>query len=132
LLGHSSKIGAGSEGPAIKYLILMFDEFQELPHLAMSEGFFQNLEESYTFEFFRGLTEEFRINLVIVGSLIGPIMDAIDVWHGRFKIFRLREFPREDSILMLRKHLIGNIEFVLEYCGYAGKNNDPKKEHDNV
>mgnify|MGYP003877445845 CR=1 FL=1 len=89
----------------------------------MSEGFFQNLEESYTFEFFRGLTEEFRINLVIAGSLIGPIMDAIDIWHGRFKIFRLREFPREDSILMLRKLFeLSNfkvLDDMLEYIAMA-------------
>ena len=55
------------------------------------------------YEFIRGIVEEFRIGLVVSGSVIGPLMDALDVWHGRFIQFKLREFPREDSIDMLRK-----------------------------
>ena len=34
--------------------------------------------------FFRGLTEEFRIGLVVSGSYIGELLDAISVWNGRF------------------------------------------------
>ena len=102
LYGAFSLVGDYLE-TADRYLVLMFDEFQQLPSLVKSDGYLKNVREDYIFEFFRGLTEEFRINLVVAGSLIGPLMDAIDVWHGRFKLFRLREFPREDSILMLKK-----------------------------
>ena len=86
-----------------KWLLLLIDEFQDLPEAIKSEGFFINRQDKFIFEFVRGIVEEFRIGLVVSGSVIGPLMDALDVWHGRFIQFKLREFPREDSISMLRK-----------------------------
>ena len=86
-----------------RWCLLFIDEFQDLPHLVKAEGFFTKLDDRFVFDFFRGIVEEFRFGLVVSGSLIGPLLDAIDVWHGRFKVYKLRNFPREDSIKMLMK-----------------------------
>ncbi len=83
------------------YVILFIDEFQELADLVKSEGFLTNYLDRYVFEFFRGIVEAFRFGLVVSGSIIGPLLDALDVWHGRFIIFRPREFPRSNSVEML-------------------------------
>ena len=85
-----------------RWIILFMDEFQYLPQLVRGEGFFINYTDNYIFDFFRGITEAFRFGLVVSGSLVGELLDAIDVWHGRFTIFRPRTFPREDSIHMLQ------------------------------
>mgnify|MGYP000692791801 CR=1 FL=1 len=86
-----------------KWLILFVDEFQELASLVKSEGYFKDKKDSFIYEFFRGIVEEFRIGLVVSGSVIGPLLDALDIWHGRFIVFKLRKFPREDSIKMLKR-----------------------------
>ena len=83
------------------WVILFIDEFQDLAKLVKAEGFFTRLDDEFVFNFFRGIVEEFRFALVIAGSIIGELMDAIKIWRGRFIEFKLREFPREDSIKML-------------------------------
>ena len=84
-----------------KWIILFIDEFQYLPSLIKAEGFLVKHSNRYIFEFFKGVSEAFRFGLVVSGSIIGEILDAIDAWHGRFIIYRPRSFPREDSITML-------------------------------
>jgi len=83
------------------WVILFIDEFQDLARLVKAEGFFERLDDKFVFNFIRGVVEEFRFGLVVAGSLIGELMDAIKVWRGRFVEFKPREFPREDSIRML-------------------------------
>ena len=84
-----------------KWVILFIDEFQYLPSLVKAEGFLAKQPDKYIFEFFKGISESFRFGLVVSGSIVGEILDAIDTWHGRFVIYRPKRFPREDSIAML-------------------------------
>ena len=84
-----------------KWVILFIDEFQYLPSLIKAEGFLVEQSDKYIFEFFKGISETFRFGLIVAGSMVGEVLDAVDVWHGRFIIYRPRSFPREDSIVML-------------------------------
>lgn len=84
-----------------RHLILYIDEFQLLPQRIRQEGFLSNWSDRDIFMFLRGITEEFKFGLIVSGSYIGELLDAIDVWNGRFRELKLGSFPREDSILML-------------------------------
>jgi len=83
-------------------LILFIDEFQLLPNRLRSEGYFKDISDKDVFLFIRGISEDFRISLVVSGYHIGKLLDAISVWNYRFRELRLGPFPREDSIHMLK------------------------------
>ena len=84
-----------------KWLILFLDEFQCIGEMLIKEGFLRLKEKNQAFEFLKGITEEFRLGLVVSGSIIGKLHEALKPWRGRFTIFHLTRFPREDSIKML-------------------------------
>jgi len=75
------------------WVILYINEFQFLPDRIRKEGFLTKWDNKDIFMFFRGLTEEFRIGLVVSGSYIGELLDTISVWSGRFLELRLGPFP---------------------------------------
>jgi len=83
------------------WAILYIDEFQEIPNILKAYGYMTSWSTEEIFEMFRGITEEFRFGLVVTGSYIGELLDAIAVWNGRFTELKLGAFPREDSIRML-------------------------------
>ena len=84
------------------WIILVIDEFQKIPHVLRIHGYVTNWSNEDVFDFFRGVTEEYRFGLIVSGSYIGELIDAISVWNGRFIESRLGPFPREDSIIMLK------------------------------
>ena len=67
-----------------------------------SEGYFKDISDKDVFLFIRGISEDFRISLIVSGSHIGKLLDAISVWNYRFRELRLGSLPREDSIYMLK------------------------------
>ncbi len=86
-----------------KWLFLLFDEFHLLPSRVKSEGFLVNFDKNDIFGFFRGYAEGRRISYIVCGSVIEPLMDALDVWGGRFQTLYLGPFDENDSIEMLKK-----------------------------
>jgi len=84
------------------WAVLVIDEFQEIPAILRAQGYMTVWSNRDIFECFRGITEEFRFGMIVSGSYIGELLDAISVWNGRFIEQHLGPFPREDSILMLR------------------------------
>lgn len=85
------------------WLFLFFDEFHLLPERVKREGFYRKFEFEDIFGFFRGFAEGRRISYVVCGSVIEPLMRALDVWGGRFQIIYLGPFGRDDAIEMLKK-----------------------------
>ena len=85
-----------------KWLLLLIDEFHELGKKIIRESFLRAENTKEVFEFLKGVTETSRIGLIVGGSLVGAIKESIKVWGGRFLIFHLREFEREESLRMLR------------------------------
>ena len=107
------------------WAIMVIDEFQEIPAILKSQGYMTVWSNKDIFECFRGITEEFRIGLIVSGSYIGKLLDAISLWNGRFIEQRLGPFPREDSIIMLKtlfnmSGLEANDE-VVEYIAMSTK-----------
>ena len=86
-----------------KWLFLLFDEFHLLPARVKNEGFYRNFGDDDIFGFFRGFAEGAKISYVVCGSLIEPLMRALDVWGGRFQIIYLGPFSKRDSVEMLKK-----------------------------
>lgn len=86
-----------------KWLFLLFDEFHLLPSRIRAEGFYSKFGDEDIFGFFRGFAEGARISYVVCGSVIEPLMDALDVWGGRFQIIYLGPFSEEDAVYMLKK-----------------------------
>ena len=85
------------------WLFLLFDEFHLLPELVRNEGFYQRLPDEYIFGFFRGFAEGKNISYIVCGSIIEPLINAIDVWGGRFQVLYLGPFNKEDAVLMIKK-----------------------------
>ncbi len=86
-----------------KWLFLLFDEFHLLPSRVKSEGFYDRFSSDDIFGFFRGFAEGARISYVVCGSIIEPLMNALDVWGGRFEIIYLGPFKKQDAIEMIKK-----------------------------
>ncbi|MEX0568431.1 MAG: ATP-binding protein [Candidatus Njordarchaeota archaeon] len=86
-----------------KWLFLLFDEFHLLPSRVKNEGFLANFDDKDIFGFFRGYAEGRRISYIVCGSVIEPLMDALDVWGGRFQTIYLGPFEEKDSVEMLKK-----------------------------
>jgi len=100
-----------------KWLFLLFDEFHLLPELVRSEGFYRDFSDELVFGFFRGLAEGARISYVVCGSVIEPLMRALDVWGGRFQVLYLGPFDEEDAVSMIKRlFLDGDMEISDEYA----------------
>ena len=85
------------------WLFLLFDEFHLLPELIKSEGFFNGLSDEIIFGFFRGFAEGRRISYIVCGSVIEPLMRALDVWGGRFETLYLGPFDEADAVGMIKR-----------------------------
>lgn len=100
-----------------KWLFLLFDEFHLLSELVRSEGFYKSFSDEIVFGFFRGLAEGARISYVVCGSVIEPLMRALDVWGGRFQVLYLGPFDEENAVDMVKRlFLEGGIEVSDEYA----------------
>jgi len=86
-----------------KWLFLLFDEFHLLPSRVRHEGFYAGFSDEDLFGFFRSFAEGARISYVVCGSVIEPLMKALDVWGGRFQMIYLGPFSRDDAVDMLKK-----------------------------
>ena len=86
-----------------KWLFLLFDEFHLLPLRVRAEGFYREFSNSDIFGFFRSFAEGARISYVVCGSVIEPLMSALDVWGGRFQMIYLGPFSEGDAIDMIKK-----------------------------
>lgn len=86
-----------------KWLFLLFDEFHPLPELIRSEGFYKGFTDEMIFGFLRGLAEDARISYIVCGSVIEPLMRALDVWGGRFQILYLGPFDEEEAVNMIKE-----------------------------
>ena len=86
-----------------KWLFLLFDEFHLLPELIRNEGFYRNFSDEIIFGFIRGLAEGARISYIVCGSVIEPLMRALDIWGGRFQMIYLGPFKEKDAIDMVKK-----------------------------
>ena len=86
-----------------KWLFLLFDEFHLLPSRVRSEGFLRSFDNKDIFGFFRGYAERKNISYIVCGSVIEPLMKALDVWGGRFQALYLGPFNERDAIEMLKK-----------------------------
>lgn len=84
------------------WVILVIDEFQNIPRVFRVHGYVSKWSDEDIFDFFRGVTEEYQFGLIVSGSYIGRLLNAISIWNGRFIEMRLGSFPRGDSIVMLR------------------------------
>jgi len=82
---------------------LLFDEFNLLPEIIRCEGFCKNFSGGLIFGFFRGFAEGARISYVVCGSVIEPLMRALDVWGGRFQTIYPGPFNKKDAVEMLKK-----------------------------
>ena len=85
------------------WLFLLFDEFHLLPKLLRIEGFYRDFSDKLIFGFIRGLAEGARISYVVCGSMIKPLLNAVDVWGGRFQMIYLGPFSEDDAIEMIKK-----------------------------
>ncbi len=85
------------------WIFILFDEFHLLPELVRSEGFFRDLSDEIIFGFFRGFAEGRRISYIVCGSIIEPLMHALDIWGGRFQTIYLGPFSEKDAIEMIKK-----------------------------
>ncbi len=86
-----------------KWLFVLFDEFHLLPERVRNEGFYSKFGDSDIFGFFRGFAEGARISYVVCGSVIEPLMNALDVWGGRFQLIYLGPFNERDALYMIKK-----------------------------
>ena len=86
-----------------KWLFLLFDEFHLLPSRIRAEGFLKSFDDKDIFTFFRGYAEMRRISYIVCGSVIEPLLDAVNVWGGRFEIIYLGPFEKNDALFMLKK-----------------------------
>ena len=86
-----------------RWLFLLFDEFHLLPEILRSEGFYRGFSDKLVFSFLRGIAEGTRISYVVCGSVIEPLMQALDVWGGRFQIIYLGPFREKDAVDMIKK-----------------------------
>ena len=86
-----------------KWLFLLFDEFHLLPSRVRGEGFLRSFDDKNIFGFFRGYAEGKNISYIVCGSVIEPLMKALDVWGGRFQTLYLGPFSERDAIEMLKK-----------------------------
>ncbi len=85
------------------WLFLLFDEFHLLPEIIRGEGFYRDISnDSIIFGFFRGFAEGARISYIVCGSVIEPLMRALDVWGGRFELIYLGPFNQKDAVEMLK------------------------------
>ncbi len=85
-----------------KWLFLLLDEFHLLPELVRREGFYRGFSDELVFGFFRGLAEGARISYVVCGSVIEPLMRALDIWGGRFQVLYLGPFDEKDAVDMIK------------------------------
>jgi len=100
-----------------RWVFLFFDEFHLLPTRVRKEGFYTKFDDSDIFGFFRGLAEGARISYIVCGSVIEPLMCALDVWGGRFQVIYLGPFNEEDAIHMVKKLFAeGGMEISDEYA----------------
>jgi len=100
-----------------KWMFLLFDEFHLLPTRVRNEGFYTKFEDSDIFGFFRGFAEGARISYVVCGSVIEPLMNALDVWGGRFQLIYLGPFDEKEALYMIKKLFAeGNMEISEEYA----------------
>lgn len=125
LLGFFDVLNRCLEGND-SWLFLLFDEFHLLPSRVRNEGFLRGFSDEDVFGFFRGYAEGRRISYIICGSVIEPLMDALDVWGGRFQVIYLGPFNMDDAVYMLKKLFAeGNMsiddrsaEIIAEAAGY--------------
>ena len=110
-----------------KSLLLIVDEFQAMGRKMIDEGFLAGFDDKAAFEFMKGVVETYNVGLVVGGSLIGSLKDALKVWGGRFTVFHLTKFERSDSIEMLstlfRLSRFRIDEEKIEYIAYVCRDN---------
>lgn len=100
-----------------KWLFILFDEFQLLASKVRGEGFLKEASDDEIYAFFRGVSEHFNIRYIVCGSVIEPLINAIDVWGGRFRVIYLGPFKRRDSIKMLVKMFeLGGVKISKEFA----------------
>ena len=103
------------------WLILLLDEFQEFPSVVRDAGYLQGWSNRRIFRFLRAICEkpESRIGLIVAGSLIGALKDAINLWNGRFLEVRLKPFNKIDAINMVKSLFEGlGVEIKDDYAEY--------------
>ncbi len=99
------------------WLFLLFDEFHLLPELIRNEGFYRDFSDEIIFGFFRGFAEGANMSYVVCGSIIEPLMDALDIWGGRFQIIYLGPFSKNDALEMIIKlFAIGGMNISTDYA----------------
>lgn len=100
-----------------KWLFLLFDEFHLLSRRIKEEGFYKSFSDVEIYGFLRGIAEGTRISYIACGSVIEPLMDALDVWGGRFEIIYLGPFKKDDAVYMIKKLFSeGGMEISDEYA----------------
>ena len=100
-----------------EWLFLFFDEFHLLPSRLRTEGFYREFGDVDIFGFMRGFAEGARISYIVCGSVIEPLMHALDVWGGRFQMIYLGPFNEKDAIYMVKKLFAeGDMDISDEYA----------------